>query len=118
MGRLQDLRYMKLSNGILPDLTVFACTELTVPDGAEGDGGLDPGDYPSHVLVPALEELELEWITLSPGADRRLGGPGISYQRFLNVLSTRNVLNGRLTMTHCWIGGSSMLDTVRSWSDC
>lgn len=109
---------MKLSNGILPDLTVFACTELTVPDGAEGEGGLDPGDYPSHVLVPALEELELEWITLSPGADRRLGGPGIGYQRFLDVLSTRNVLNGRLTMTHCWIGGSSMLDTVRSWSDC
>ncbi|KAF8138933.1 hypothetical protein EV363DRAFT_1445705 [Boletus edulis] len=60
LGHLQDLRYLKLSSGDLPDLApVLSLTDITTSEGAEDQGG-HTNRSPDRMLAPALEELELD----------------------------------------------------------
>ena len=100
LERLPNLRRIRLRQGHMPDLvSVLSCT-------THDDEGEVLGGHP-RMLVPALEELELDHITfLSEGALSSL----------LGALSTRDAPKGRLAMTGCcMLGSSSLPDMVRLW---
>ena len=61
LGHLQDLRYLKLSNGDMPDLaSVLSVTDLSPHEGVENPDGHASSDRGrDHMLVSRLEELEL-----------------------------------------------------------
>ena len=117
LGRLQELRYLKLSSGRMPDLvSVLSLADIDTHKGWEnqvehpgGDRGTD------HVLVPHLDELDLYYITFSPTGDSDL--PGITEYHLFDALSTRGAPRGRVIMSHCEIddNGRGRFDKVRSW---
>ena len=119
LGHLQDLRYIELSDGNMPDLaSVLSVTDLTAHEGMENQGGPAPSDRDQcRILVPRLETLELRWMTFSPGGDSDMQDPAITRRCLLDALSTRNAPQGRLLMTRCYIDSSTLLDVVRSWDE-
>ncbi|KAF8138947.1 hypothetical protein EV363DRAFT_1315259 [Boletus edulis] len=99
LGHLQNLRYLKLSSGDLPDLApVLSLTDLTTSEGAEGQGG-QTNRSPDWMLAPALEELELDDI-FSWKRTKKDKCP-IDVQAFCNALATRKGSSGQLTITQC-----------------
>jgi hypothetical protein len=109
LGHLQDLRYLELSNGGMPDLaSVLSVTDLIAHEGVENlDGHASSDRDRDHMLVSRLEELELYKITFSTRDPQDC---------LFDALSTRNTPQGRVTMIQCNIDGSKLLDDmVRSW---
>ena len=100
LGRLRNLRYIKLSNGIMPNLA--SALSLTLHDFTENqDGQADRGQ--SQILAPALEELQLDGILFSTA----FGGDmnpleATDLQSLCDALSTRKEPRGRLRMTSCY----------------
>ncbi|KAN0097009.1 hypothetical protein V8E55_001455 [Tylopilus felleus] len=117
LGTLQDLRYIKLSGGSMPDLA----SELSVikQESMEGQSGpTTGGQYRGHVLAPQLEELELYQITFPlTGFDSSRPELAITRHNLIDALSTRQGPQGRLTMTRCRIGASDGFDMVLLWGD-
>ena len=117
LGRLQELRYLKVSFGMMPDLaSVLSLADIDTHKGwenqvehADGDRGTD------HVLAPDLDELNLYYITFPQTDDPNL--PGITEYRLFDALSTRDATRGRVTMTRCKIdiNGLRRFDMVRLW---
>ncbi|KAF8550384.1 hypothetical protein OG21DRAFT_1487807 [Imleria badia] len=107
LGHLPALRYLKLSQGDLPDLA--SILSLSPPDCTNEDGRSNRG--PDRVIVPALEELELYEIScplLPPAAD---SNPNV--QSLYDALSTRAGSQGRLTMSeHVSAMYSEKVDTM------
>ncbi|KAF8559918.1 hypothetical protein OG21DRAFT_1492356 [Imleria badia] len=83
LAHLQDLRYIKLSNGFVPDLASVLYST------AHGDANQDAtGDQDSnHILAPRLEELELCDIVFSPGGHSDLLKPAITQRCLFDALS-------------------------------
>ncbi|KAF8420288.1 hypothetical protein L210DRAFT_3562991, partial [Boletus edulis BED1] len=120
LRQLQDVRYITLSRGYIPDLSVL--TDHTTHDSEGEDvqnhGGLASGDRgQSHVLAPKLEELELKYITFLPHDGSNLPEPAITCGRLFEALSTRRLEGslGRLITTRCSVPGSGRFDMVAMW---
>ncbi|KAF8555353.1 hypothetical protein OG21DRAFT_911490 [Imleria badia] len=111
---LQDLRYIKLSAGNMPDLaSVLSLAPYEDEDEEKQDA---TGDRDSdHILAPGLEELELHQITFSPGGNSNLPEPATTQRLLFDALSARNVPRGRVTMTQCRVGKFKMWDAGRTW---
>jgi len=94
LGHLQDLRYLKLSLGNMPDLA--SVLSVTGPKGGYADRG------PDGVLAPVLEELELYDVQLSsPLESRPTPQPAVDIQSLYDALSTREGSPGQLTISKC-----------------
>ncbi|KAF8123769.1 hypothetical protein EV363DRAFT_1355391 [Boletus edulis] len=124
LRQLQDVRYIALYEGDMPDLFVLSPTDHTTHDSegedVENDGGLTSGDRgQSHILAPRLEELELEDVSFLPDDGSDLSGHAITRGCLLAALSTRRLEGspGHLTMTRCKIPGSGRFDMVAVWGD-
>ena len=114
LGHLPDLRYIGLAVGPMPDLaSVLSVTDPISHEVAENQ------DRGRTVLVPWLEELDVSYITFSPGGDSVLPHPAITLRQLLDALSTRNVPHGRFNLSNCKVDGSGGLPDVvgRSWDD-
>ncbi|KAN0097086.1 hypothetical protein V8E55_001532 [Tylopilus felleus] len=113
LGHLQDLRYLKLSHGEMPDLASilsFPPQDRTLgAQSGQADRGLD------GVFAPALEELELYDILLSTAP------PTNDPQSLSDALSTRKETRGRLIMKECAVTATytycPKLDMVGRWED-
>ena len=119
LGHLPDLRYIKLSDGNMPDLaSVLSVPDLTAHEGVENQGGHATSDRDQdRILVSRLDELELYRITFSPGGDSDMPDLAITRRCLFDALSTRNAPQGRLTMTQCDTDSSNLSDAVRSWDE-
>ena len=82
LGRVDGLRYMKLSNGPMPDLSLLSSTARN-PKKYPGRRRVR-GPYPEHLFVPALEELEFHDITFVAAE-----GNDMSQKSLFSTLSTR-----------------------------
>ncbi|KAF8138939.1 hypothetical protein EV363DRAFT_1315243 [Boletus edulis] len=95
LEHLEDLRYLKLSDGCMPDLaSMLSVTHcgLTTNQEQHDNGG----------VVPGLEELELCDITFLPVLDDDADSPkAADVQSLCDALSTRKEPRGRVTMTRC-----------------
>ncbi|KAI9573745.1 hypothetical protein HD554DRAFT_548001 [Boletus coccyginus] len=101
LGHLQDLRYLRLSLGNMPDLaSVLSVTNLT-PHGLTGDrdGYADRG--PDRIFAPVLEKLELYDVQLSKPGSRPTPQPAADVQSLYDALSTRKGSRGRLSISKC-----------------
>ncbi|KAF8555365.1 hypothetical protein OG21DRAFT_1496321 [Imleria badia] len=115
LGHFPDLRYLKLSDSDMPDLA-SVLTGPTTHEDEENQGGNTPSDRDQdRILVPRLEELELDLITFSPGDHSDTSG--LAHLNLFVALYTRNAPPGRLTMTHCNTGEFEKLNMNRSWDD-
>lgn len=104
LGRLQNLRSIKLSDGYMPDLAPVL--SLTPHEPTENQGGhVDRG--PNQLFAPALEELELSDIKFSPNPASNSGRAAADLQSLYDALSTRKESRGRLAMTRCNTAGGS-----------
>ncbi|KAF8123766.1 hypothetical protein EV363DRAFT_1546338 [Boletus edulis] len=123
LRQLQDVRYITLSGGDMPDLSVLSLTDHTAHDSEGEDvqnhGGLASGDRgQSHILAPRLEELELEDVSFLPDDGSNLSGHAITRRCLFDALSTRQGSPGRLAITQCYIPGSGgTFDMVAVWGD-
>ncbi|KAF8555348.1 hypothetical protein OG21DRAFT_1496310 [Imleria badia] len=113
LAHLKDLRYIKLSDGFVPDLASALYFTAHVDANQDATGDRDS----NHIVAPRLEELELCDIIFSSGGDPDMRTPAITQRWLFHALSARNAPQGRFTMTRCWIGNSKILDVVRSWDD-
>ncbi|KAF8437305.1 hypothetical protein L210DRAFT_3547485 [Boletus edulis BED1] len=96
LGHLQNLRYLKLSSGDLPDLApVLSLTDLTTSEGAEGQGGRTNRN-PDRMLAPALEELEL--CNISFWKRTQKNKCPVDVQALCDALATRKGSSGQLTI--------------------
>lgn len=86
LGHFDGLRYMKLSDGDMPDLVSLLALPADGPGDATNDHDLTLG----HAFVPALEELKLDCITFSSEDDFSDGA--VSKQSLLDALTTRKAL--------------------------
>ncbi|KAF8555350.1 hypothetical protein OG21DRAFT_911422 [Imleria badia] len=95
-GHLQDLRYIKLSQGDMPELAAILYNDCTEIWGER---------TPDQIFAPRLEELELYDITFaaSPPEYDIMGALGTDLQSLQDALSTRD--RARLIMTHCFVEG-------------
>ena len=91
LGCLDGLRYMKLSDACMPDLSILSSTAA---ENLNGQRSRDHGATPGHIFVPALEELELYRIMFIPEC-------GMSEQALVDALSTRKGLRDRLITIEC-----------------
>ncbi|KAF8138968.1 hypothetical protein EV363DRAFT_1445735 [Boletus edulis] len=99
LGHLQNLRYLKLSSGDLPDLApVLSLTDLTTSEGAEGQGGRTNRN-PDRRLAPALEELELDGISFWKRTQKNKCP--VDVQALCDALATRKGSSGQLTINRC-----------------
>jgi hypothetical protein len=122
LGHLEDLRYLTLSNGGMPDLaSVLSLSNPTTHEDEVNQGGRTPNNQArDRILIPRLEGLELDQISFSlPGSQSDTAGFVISQRRLFEALSTRNSPSGRLIMTRCDRSrfGAELVDMVRSWDD-
>ncbi|KAF8123772.1 hypothetical protein EV363DRAFT_759135 [Boletus edulis] len=121
LRQLQDVRYIMIFDGNMPDLSVLSLTDHTAHDSEDEDvhlGGLTPGDRgQSHILAPRLEELELEYLTFLPDNGSNLSGNAITRGCLFEALSSRRLEGspGRLIMTRCDIPGTARFDMVAVW---
>ncbi|KAF8136118.1 hypothetical protein EV363DRAFT_1428578 [Boletus edulis] len=119
LRQLQDVRYITLYGGYMPDLSVLSLTDHTTHDSEGEDAHNHAACYrgQNHILAPRLEELELERITFLPDDGSNLPAPAITRSRLLAALSTRRLEGspGRLTMTRCGIPGLVKFDMVAVW---
>ncbi|KAG6373835.1 hypothetical protein JVT61DRAFT_5984 [Boletus reticuloceps] len=114
LGHLQNLRYLKLSRGDMPDLaSILSHSDLTIRGAMENR----VGDAPSgHILVPRLEKLVLYQVDFDsseePDSDSE---PVVTQRRLFDALSTRYAPQGRLILIQCMVGDINRLDMARSW---
>ncbi|KAF8559422.1 hypothetical protein OG21DRAFT_1480767 [Imleria badia] len=108
LGHLQDLRYLKLSEGGMPDLASI----LSLPSHG----------YPENegIFAPALEQLELYKIqfTPKPPPGRDMDTLATDVQSLYDALSSRKESQGQLTMTRCvakYDDHEEELDMVGRW---
>ena len=99
LGRMDSLRYMQLSYGLLPDLSLLFLATRESDKNPGGQPIPDQDVTSGHKFVPALEELELYRITFVP--DHTPLRSGMSQTSFLDALSTRKGLQERVAMTSC-----------------
>ena len=113
LGHLQDLWYIGLDVGQMPDLaSVLSVTDPVICEDVENQ------DQVQAVLVPQLEELELSHCCFSPEGGSDLLEPAITLHQLFGALSTHNAPHGRLNMLNCKVGGSGDLpDMMWSWDD-
>ncbi|KAF8123762.1 hypothetical protein EV363DRAFT_1587121 [Boletus edulis] len=114
LRQLQDVRYITLYGGNMPDLSVLSLTDHTAHDSEdEGLGGLAA----CHVLAPRLEKLGLVYITFLPDYNSDLPKPAITRGCLMAALSTRRLEGspGHLTMTQCNIPDSPRFNMVAVW---
>ncbi|KAF8423175.1 hypothetical protein L210DRAFT_3570315 [Boletus edulis BED1] len=101
LGHLQDLRYLKLSSGNLPDLApVLSLTALTTSEGTEGQGG-HTNRNPGRMLAPTLEKLELHGISFWKRSKKDMDKHPVDLQALCDALTTRKGSSGQLVITHC-----------------
>ncbi|KAF8119732.1 hypothetical protein EV363DRAFT_1461222 [Boletus edulis] len=93
LGRLQGLRYLKLSDGNMPP-PLASLLSLAAHDGTESDTE-HPDQGGNQTFAPALEELEFQKIVFS--TTRK----GADVQSLLDALSTRNDACIQLAMSRC-----------------
>jgi hypothetical protein len=108
LGRLPNIRHIKLSLGYMPDI---ACALL-----GSRDGNVDRGQH--EVLAPALEELELSKVDLSSGEDINMPPPDL--QLLFDAISTRKATRCGLVFTECrveTVEGFRALDLIGWWDD-
>ncbi|KAF8138963.1 hypothetical protein EV363DRAFT_1208943 [Boletus edulis] len=99
LGHLQNLRYLELSSGDLPDLApMLSLTDLTASEGAEGQGGRTNRN-PDRMLAPALEELEL--FNISFWKRTKKDKCPVDVQALCDSLATRKGSSGQLTIDRC-----------------
>ena len=99
LGCLPHLRYLKLSEGFMPEIA--SILSLSPHNTADQDGLGDRGR--DHIFVPTLEELELDKITFSAAVNIVTGNDipfeTSDFQSLSDALSTRKEPRGRLTIT-------------------
>ncbi|KAF8138971.1 hypothetical protein EV363DRAFT_1523430 [Boletus edulis] len=118
LGHLQDVRYIKLTSGNMPDLSVLSHTGLTALENEQHRVGVTGDQGQDRVLAPRLEDLVLECITFLSEGDADQEEPAITRNCLFDALSTRSA-QGHLTMTECWMGDSDdCLDLALVWGDC
>ncbi|KAF8428846.1 hypothetical protein L210DRAFT_3563898 [Boletus edulis BED1] len=122
LRQLQDVRYITLIAGKVPDLSILSLTDHTTHDSEGEDvqnhGGLASGDQgQSHILAPRLEELELEYISFLPDDRFNLKGYPITRRCLFDALSTRQGFPGRLIITRCGDARFGIFDMVAVWGD-
>ena len=114
LGDLQGLRYIKLSQGNIPELA--SVLRLTPHDPAEKQGGhADRGS--NRIFAPALEELELyeiEFSTEPPERDMDILATNV-VRSLCDALSTRKEPRGRLIMTRCTERNSKKTFDADGW---
>ena len=111
LGRLDALRYMKLSCDPMPDLSLLS---LAVPESNENPSMQhvpDRDPTSGHMFVPVLEELELHEISFIPD-DPSVQSDFMSQRSFFDALSTRKGLQDRLIITECKANDYSYLSTI------
>ena len=119
-GHLPNLRYLKLSEGRMPDL---ASILSFIPRGdMENESG-----HPGCVLAPVLEVLELENIGFSASSEGlTIGLPASNHdvQSLVDALSSRKESHGQLRVASCpvyyqdfHIGADVRLDMVGRWGN-
>ncbi|KAF8138966.1 hypothetical protein EV363DRAFT_1523428 [Boletus edulis] len=100
LGHLQNLRYLKLCGGELPDLApMLSLSDLTTSEGAEGQGGRTNRN-PDRMLAPALEELEL--CNISFWKRTKKDKCPVDVQALCVALATRKGSSGQLTIARCF----------------
>ncbi|KAI9574311.1 hypothetical protein HD554DRAFT_2165803 [Boletus coccyginus] len=97
LGHFQELKHLRLSCGNMPDLApALSATDLTPHGHTEDEGGY-ANRGPDRLLVPVLEELELDRILLlSQMEDRTTLLPIADAQSLYDALSTRKGSPGQL----------------------
>lgn len=110
LGHLSDVRYLKLSQGYMPDLApVLSLVPYVYTENQD------------RLLAPALEVLELYDITFSSPLDSEGDVPSAAdVQSLYDALSSRKECPGHLTMVRCVVGihdGGEQLDMVGRWGD-
>lgn len=100
LGCLDGLRYMKLSDGTMPNLSMLFPATHEPKEDSTGKPGHDQDPALCRVLAPALEELELENISFVPNSVAQYW----SQKSLFDALSTRKGLRYRLTMIACKVG--------------
>ncbi|KAF8437297.1 hypothetical protein L210DRAFT_3547425 [Boletus edulis BED1] len=101
LGHLQDLRYLKLSSGDLPDLApVLSLTDSTTFEGAEGQSG-HTNRSPDRMHAPALEELELHRISFQKRSKKDMDKRPVDVQALGDALATCKGSSGQVTITEC-----------------
>ena len=123
LAQLQGLRYLKLSQGYMPDLGTLLSP--TSHRDATDQGGCYGDRAPDRVLVPALEELELDDLVISRRSESDMQYiPCMTSLR--NSLSSRKESRGQLTIIRCTIPGyddcheavgPEVVDMVGRWGD-
>ncbi|KAG6373827.1 hypothetical protein JVT61DRAFT_5974 [Boletus reticuloceps] len=117
---LPDVRYIKLSDGFMPNLeSTLSVTDLTAHEGAESQGGHADQD-PDRILAPALEELVIHSIMFTGRPKSPCYADQMDLQSLFDVLATRKAPGGRLTITRCTEGGQhdpTPFDIDGLWKD-
>jgi len=119
LGHFEELRYLRLSCGNMPDLaSALSITRLTPRGHTENEGRYaDRG--PDRLFAPVLKELELDRILLlSQMEDRTTLLPIADAQSLYDALSTRKGSPGQLRMVRCRVakyGPAAGLDMVGTW---
>ncbi|KAF8555391.1 hypothetical protein OG21DRAFT_913670 [Imleria badia] len=114
LGCIQDLRYMKLGKGDMPNLA--AVLSVTPRDGTENHADQDP----NQIYAPALEELELYELVFQTMVEGDIDPLKVAGVRSLcDALATRKEPRGRLTMTGCTVrnpdGQKKQFDMEGGW---
>ncbi|KAF8138945.1 hypothetical protein EV363DRAFT_1394360 [Boletus edulis] len=113
LEHLQNLRYLKLSRGDMPDLaSILSHSDLTIRGAVENR----VGDAPSgHILVPRLEKLVLYRVDFASEEADSDSEAVVTRRRLFDALSTRYAPQGRLILIQCTVGVIDGLDMVHSW---
>ncbi|KAF8555389.1 hypothetical protein OG21DRAFT_913560 [Imleria badia] len=114
LGHLQDLQYIKLVTGDMPDLaSVLSVTprDYTVDH---------PDRDPNQIFAPAMEELELYELAFQTMVERDIDPLKVAgVQSLCDALATRKEPRGRLTMTRCTVrnpdGQKKQFDMKGGW---
>ncbi|KAF8432459.1 hypothetical protein L210DRAFT_3763916 [Boletus edulis BED1] len=123
LRQVQDVRYITLHGGDMPDLSVLSLADHGATHDSGGEdvqnhGGLGAGDQgQSHMLAPRLEELDLAYISFLPDDGPILSGHAITRRCLFDALSTRQGSPGRLVITRGCIPGSGTFDMFAVWGD-
>ena len=114
LGLLPNLRYLKLSQGCMPDLAPVLF--LTPHDYMENGGYTDRG--PAQVLAPVLDQVELYDILFLALGGVTMDSPAADAQSLFDALCSRKGSRGRLTAVKCVIAmydHDVSLDMVGRW---
>lgn len=119
LGYFSRLRYLKLSQGDMPDLA--SILSVTHHGDMENQGEYVDG-CPDSMFVPVLEELELDSIKFLPQLPAHdMDKPTTDVQSLYDALSARTESPGKLTMTRCSVsvasGPDTQLDVSGWWED-